>query len=109
MNNRYIIKCITLKDIKLDRVNDNIINANTEMWYNPEASTFWIGGSLYDLGKIFYPSMQFPRAYFPITKIQNNAKIFKKLRTAQEHAKNVENSGLFKCEIYKLVMTLEKV
>lgn len=108
MNDRYIIKCIATKEITPCNKVDSTINVGDELWYNPEAQTFWRSGDR-DLLKAFYPSQEWPRQYLPVTKIQNNAKIFKKLATAKSHVKNIENSNCFKCEIYKLITTIEKV
>ena len=110
MNDRYIIKCIAIKNIKSQKLNEDlVIETNKEYWYNPEASTFYCSTENYELIKKFYPYHQFPRGYFPITKIQNNAKIFKKLATAKDHAKIVEDTGYFKCEIYRVITTIEKL
>lgn len=110
MNDRYIIKCIALKNIKSAKANEKwMIETGDECWYNPEASTFYSGGESYELIKKFFPYKQFPGGYFPITKIQNNAKIFKKLATTKDHVKIIEDTGYFKCEIYKVITTIEKL
>jgi len=109
MNDRYIIKCIALKNLKSVKTNKKwMIKTGDECWYNPEASTFYSGES-YELIKKFFPYKQFPGGYFPITKIQNNAKIFKKLATTKDHVKIIEDTGYFKCEIYKVITTIEKL
>ena len=108
MNDRYIIKCIALKEIETQRATDDNIIVGKEYWYNPEAQTFWTTGQQ-DLIKKFYPGKQFPRCYVPVTKIENNAKIFKKLATAKDNVNIIENTGYFKCEIYKMVTTLVKI
>lgn len=109
MNDRYIIKCIAIKNIESNKLNEKwmIIEGN-EYWYNPEATTF-ICCHNYDLVKKFYPYKQFPSSYIPVTKIQNNAKIFKKLATTKDHVKIIEDTGYFKCEIYRVITTLEKL
>ena len=110
MNDRYIIKCIAIKNIKSPKLNEDwMIIEDNEYWYNPEASTFWCGGENYEFIKKFYPHKQFPSSYIPITKLQNNAKIFKKLATAKDHVKIIEDTGYFKCEIYRVVTTIEKL
>ena len=108
MNDRYIIKCIALKNIETQRTSDDNIIAGKEYWYNPEAQSFWTNGQQ-DLIKKFYLGKQFPRGYIPITKLENNAKIFKKLATAKEHVKTIENTEYFKCEIYRMITVLEKI
>ena len=109
MNDRYIIKCIAIKNIKSPKLNEDwmIIEGN-EYWYNPEATTF-IYNSDYELVKKFFPYKQFPSSIIPVTKIQNNAKIFKKLATTKDHVKIIENTECFKCEIYRVVTTIEKL
>ena len=109
MNDRYIIKCIAIKDIKSNKLNEDwmIINGN-EYWYNPEASTFSCVHD-YELCKKFFPYKQFPKSIIPVTKIQNNAKIFKKLATAKDHVNIIESTGYFICEIYRVITTLEKI
>lgn len=109
MNDRYIIKCIAIKNIESNKINEKwmIIEGN-EYWYNPEATTF-ICCHNYDLVKKFFPYKQFPSSIIPVTKIQNNAKIFKKLATAKDHVKIIEDTGYFKCEIYRVITTLEKL
>ena len=109
MNDRYIIKCIAIKNIESNKLNGELmIIEGNEYWYNPEASTI-IFIHDYDLVKKFFPYKQFPRSIIPVTKIQNNVKIFKKLATAKDHAKIIENTGYFKCEIYRVVTTIEKL
>jgi hypothetical protein len=108
MNNRYIIKCIALKNIETQRTSDDNIIAGKEYWYNPEAQSFWTTGQL-DLMHKFYPYKEFPRCYIPVTKLENNAKIFKKLATAKDHVKTIENTEYFKCEIYRMITVLEKI
>ena len=105
MNDRYIIKCIAIKNID---ASSWIIESGNEYWYNPEASTF-ICCHDYELCKKFFPYKQFPSSIIPVTKIQNNAKIFKKLATTKDHVKIIENTGYFKCEIYKVITTIEKL
>ena len=109
MNDRYIIKCIAIKNIKSDKLNEEwMITEGNEYWYNPEASTFSCVHD-YDLVKKFFPYKQFPSSIIPVTKIQNNAKIFKKLATAKDHVKIIEDTGYFKCEIYRVITTIEKL
>lgn len=108
MNDRYIIKCIALKNIETQRTSDDNIITGKEYWYNPEAQSFWTTGQQ-DLIHKFYPYKEFPRCYIPVTKLENNAKIFKKLATAKDHAKIIEDTGYFKCEIYRVVTTIEKL
>ena len=105
MNDRYIIKCIATKNIESLSW---VIESSNAYWYNPEATTFCCVND-YELCKKFFPYKQFPRSIIPITKIQNNAKIFKKLTTAKDHVKIIENTGYFKCEIYRVVTTIEKL
>ena len=110
MNDRYIIKCIAIKNIESNKLNGELmIIEGNEYWYNPEASTFYCSTENYELIKKFFPYKQFPRSIIPVTKIQNNAKIFKKLATAKDHAKIVEDTGYFKCEIYRVITTIEKL
>ena len=109
MNDRYIIKCIAIKDINSCKLNEELlIIEGNEYWYNPEATSF-IYVHDYDLVKKFFPDKQFPRSIIPVTKLQNNAKIFKKLATAKNHVKIIEDTGYFKCEIYRVVTTIEKL
>lgn len=105
MNDRYIIKCIAIKNIKSSSW---VIENGNAYWYNPEASTFSCVHD-YNLVKKFFPYKQFPRSIIPVTKIQNNAKIFKKLATTKDHVKIIEDTGYFKCEIYKVVTIIEKL
>jgi hypothetical protein len=108
MNDRYIIKCIAIKNIKSNKLNEEwMITKGNEYWYNPEANTFICAD--YELVKKFFPYKQFPSSIIPVTKIQNNAKIFKKLATAKDHSKIVEDTGYFKCEIYRVITTIEKL
>ena len=46
MNDRYIIKCISLKNIETQRTTDDNIIAGKEYWYDPEAQSFWTTGQL---------------------------------------------------------------
>ena len=109
MNDRYIIKCIAIKNIESNKLNEKwMITEGNEYWYNPEAITF-ICNSDYELVKKFFPYKQFPSSIIPVTKNQNNAKIFKKLATVKDHAKIVEDTGYFKCEIYRVITTIEKL
>ena len=85
-----------------------MITEGNEYWYNPEASTFSCVHD-YDFVKKFFPYKQFPSCYIPVTKLENNAKIFKKLATAKEHVKTIENTEYFKCEIYRMITVLEKI
>ena len=109
MNDRYIIKCIAIKNIESNKLNEEwmIIEGN-EYWYNPGATTF-ICCHNYDLVKKFFPYKHYPSSYIPVTKFQNNAKIFKKLATAKDHVKIVEDTGYFKCEIYRVITTIERL
>lgn len=108
MNDRYIIKCIALKEITTQRTSDDNIIVGEEYWYNPEAKSFLTTGQP-ELMRKFYPRKEYFRYYIPVTKLENNAKIFKKLATAKEHVKTIENTEYFKCEIYKMITVLEKI
>ena len=68
MNDRYIIKCIAIKNIKSDKLNvEWMIIEGNKYWYNPEASTFSCVHD-YDLVKKFFPYKQFPSSIIPVTK-----------------------------------------
>lgn len=55
MNDRYIIKCIAIKNIESNKLNGELmITEGNEYWYNPEASTFSCVHD-YDLVKKFFP------------------------------------------------------
>ena len=80
MNNRYIIKCIALKNIETQRTSDDNIIAGKEYWYNPEAQLT----ELQDLIKNFTQENSF---HVVIFLLQN-------LKTMQKFSRNYQQQKI---------------